>query len=57
MKCGLCPRASPARARALRIPGLEGTGGVARKLEVEASLGEHYRQLIQVVMGWKRRVC
>jgi hypothetical protein len=26
--CGLCPRASPARARALWIPGLEGTGGV-----------------------------
>ena len=26
--CGVCPRASPARARALRIPGLEGTGGV-----------------------------
>jgi hypothetical protein len=46
--CGLCPRASPAWARALRIPGLEGTGGVARKIEAEASRCEHYRELIAV---------
>jgi hypothetical protein len=46
--CGLCPRASPVRARTLRIPGLEVTGGVPRKLEAEASRGEHYRQLIPV---------
>jgi hypothetical protein len=35
--CGLCPRSSPVRARALRIPGVEGTGGVALRLEAEAS--------------------
>jgi hypothetical protein len=43
--CGLCPRASPGRARALRIPGLEGKGGVARKLEAEASRGALQRAI------------
>jgi hypothetical protein len=38
-------------ANSLRIPGLEGTGGVARKVEAGASRSEHYRQLIPVELA------
>jgi hypothetical protein len=40
-----CDRGEEPEREGLRIPGLEGTGGVARKLEAEASRGALQRAI------------